>query len=61
MPTLVFITLIAVLFLQLMASGGRWACLVVLGLLIYVFPVHFLAIALIAAGGLYYFDTYRKN
>lgn len=58
MATFVFITLIAALLLQLMASGGRWACLVVLGLLIYAFPVLFSAIALIAGGCFYYFDTH---
>lgn len=61
MATLLFITLIAVSFLHFVASGGRWMCVVGAGLLIYAFPVHFLAITLIAGGFVYYLDTQRKN
>lgn len=61
MATLLFVTLIAVSFLQLLSSGGRWMCIVGAGLLIYAFPVHFLAITLIAGGFIYYIDKHIKN
>ena len=55
MVTLLLITLIAGVALQLVASGSR---LLVLGLLVYAFPLHFLVIALIAVGVVYYIDTH---
>jgi hypothetical protein len=58
MATLLVIALLATLALQLVASGSRWLCLVAMGLLIYAFPLHFLTIALIAGGFLYYLDTH---
>ncbi|RYE41459.1 MAG: hypothetical protein EOP24_36860 [Hyphomicrobiales bacterium] len=61
MATLLFVTLIASFFLHLLSSGGRWMRVVGVGLLIYAFPVHFLAITLIAGGFMYYLDTRRKN
>ncbi|KRB27958.1 hypothetical protein [Acidovorax sp. Root70] len=61
MAALLAASLTTVLVLHLMASGARWLCLVGMGLLIYVFPLHFLVITLIAAGLVYYLDTYRKK
>lgn len=61
MAALLAASLTTVLVLHLMASGARWLCLVGLGLLIYVFPLHFLVITLLAAGLVYYLDTYRKK
>lgn len=61
MAALLAASLTTVLVLHLMASGARWLCLVGLGLLIYVFPLHFLVVTLIAAGLVYYLDTYRKK
>jgi hypothetical protein len=61
MAALLAASLTTVLILHLMASGARWLCLVGLGLLIYVFPLHFLVITLIAAGLVFYLDTYRKK
>ena len=61
MSTLLLVILIAVSFLQLLASSSRWMCIVGAGLLIYAFPVHFLAITLIAGGFIYYIDKHRKN
>lgn len=58
MVTLLLITLIAGVALQLVASGSRWVCLLVLGLLVYAFPLHFLVIAMIAGGVMYYIDTH---
>lgn len=61
MAALLAASLTTVLVLHLMACGARWLCLVGLGLLVYVFPLHFLVITLIAAGLVYYLDTHRKK
>ncbi|KRD21080.1 hypothetical protein ASE39_25090 [Acidovorax sp. Root267] len=61
MAALLAASLTTVLVLHLTASGARWLCLVGLGLLVYAFPLHFLVITLIAAGLVYYLDTYRKK
>jgi len=61
MAALLAASLTTVLVLHLMASGARWLCLVGLGLLVYAFPLHFLVIVLIAAGLVYYLDTYRRK
>ncbi len=61
MAALIAASLTAALVLHLMASGARWLCLVGLGLLVYIFPLHFLVITLIAAGLVYQLDTYRKK
>ncbi|MPM12861.1 hypothetical protein SDC9_59215 [bioreactor metagenome] len=57
MAVFLAVAVITVLALNLLASSARWACLIVLGLLVYAFPLHLLMLVLIAGGFLYYLNN----